>query len=110
MEALNVQISKSLSTNQILHTSDRSSFSEVNGHGNSKSRDRVNIAENNLSVDRRAPRSKSGSPYAVMAPVKHVPIRVCLNDIFFRYFFLFRRHVIRSIILHTIIISRPRRR
>ncbi|CBY34410.1 unnamed protein product [Oikopleura dioica] len=81
MEALNVQISKSLSTNQILHTSDRSSFSEVNGHGNSKSRDRVNIAENNLSVDRRAPRSKSGSPYAVMAPVKHVPIRTSRNPI-----------------------------
>ena len=76
MEALNVQISKSLqstTTNQILHSSDRSSFSEVNGHGrdNRKSRE-------TLSVDahKRAPRSKSGSPYAVMAPVKHVPIRV----------------------------------
>ena len=82
MEALNVQISKSLqSTNQILHTSDRSSFSEVNGHANRKSRDRVN---DTLSVDRRAPRSKSGSPYAVMAPVKHVPIRVCWKNLSWR--------------------------
>ena len=80
MEALNVQISKSLSTTQILHPSDRSSFSEVNGHGARKSRDRPNYATESsatLNVDnRRNARSKSGSPFAVMAPVKHVPIRV----------------------------------
>ncbi|CAG5107466.1 Oidioi.mRNA.OKI2018_I69.chr1.g3340.t1.cds [Oikopleura dioica] len=85
MEALNVQISKSLSTTQILHPSDRSSFSEVNGHGPRKSRERPSYSTESsatLNVDnKRNPRSKSGSPFAVMAPVKHVPIRTSRNPV-----------------------------
>lgn len=74
MEALNVTINRPLPP--VLHPSDRSSFSEVKTGTQKRGRtSQVPNNQDNLTVDRRGNRSNSGSPFAVMAPVKHVPIR-----------------------------------